>query len=74
MKKEEIVCDSCKKKIKEGHQQRFMVTVTIGYAHQYNDGGSVAAVDRMLEAFHLHFSCSKKMFAEFPHLVPKSML
>jgi len=73
MKEEKIKCDVCKKIIKEGHQQRYMVVVTLGYAHPYNDGGSCAAVERLSETYHLHFDCSRKMFEACPQIVPKYM-
>ena len=73
MKVEKITCDVCKKEIEEGHQQRYMIVVTIGYPHAYNDGGSCAAVDRLNKTYHLHFDCSKKMFDACPQIVPAAI-
>ena len=73
MKIEQIKCDVCEKLIEKGHQQRYMIIVTIGYPYSYNDGGSVAAVDRKSNTYHLHFDCSRKMFAACPQITPKSL-
>lgn len=73
MKTERIKCEVCKKTIGDGYQQRYMIVVTIGYAHQYNDGGSFPAVDRLSETYHLHFDCSRKMFSACPQIVPESL-
>jgi len=66
-----IICDKCKKEIKEGYQQRYMIVLTIGYAYQYNDGGSSAAVDREQETKYLHFDCAKPIFKAYPEVVPE---
>ena len=73
MRIDKIKCDVCKKTIEEGYQQRYMIVVTIGYAHQYNDGGSAPAVDRERKTYHLHFDCSKKMFLACPQIAPESI-
>lgn len=33
-----IICDKCKREIKDGHQQRYMIILQVNYPHQYNDG------------------------------------
>lgn len=48
-KQTKLICDKCKKEIKEGYQLRYMITLTVGYPLQYNDGGSCPAVDRESE-------------------------
>jgi hypothetical protein len=68
-----IKCDCCKKEIKDGHQKRYMIVLGIGYPYAYNDGGSIAAVDRESEIKHLHFECFKPVAKAFPWLVPKSL-
>jgi hypothetical protein len=72
-KETKIKCDKCKKEIKEGYDQRYMIIVSIGYAYQYNDGGSFPAVDRKQEKKYLHFDCSKPMFKACPELVPEAL-
>ncbi len=69
-----IKCDRCKKKIKKGHQQRYMIVLTIGYPHAYNDGGSVAAVDREQETYYLHFDCFKPIYKACPEITPKAII
>ena len=72
-KETKIKCDKCKKEIEEGYQQRYMIILTIGYPHQYNDGGSFPAVDRETEKKYLHFDCSKSMFKAHPEIVPDAL-
>lgn len=73
MEKTRIVCDECKKTIKEGVERRYMLVYTIGYPNAYNDGGSFAAVDREEQTFHLHYDCSRKIFKVCPKLIPTNM-
>lgn len=68
-----IICDKCKKEIKKGHQQRYMIILTVSYPHQYNDGGSAPAVDRESEKYHLHFDCFKPIYRACPQVVPESL-
>jgi len=72
-KQEKIICDKCKREIKDGYQQRFMIVLTVNYPHQYNDGGSCPAVDRESEKFYLHFKCFQPIFDACPQVVPKGL-
>lgn len=73
-KQTKIICDVCKKEIKDGRQQRYMIVLTINYPYQYNDGGSFAAVDREKETYYLHFDCFKPIYKACPEITPKSMV
>jgi hypothetical protein len=72
-KKTKLICDKCGKEIKEGYQQRYMIVVNIGYAHQYNDGGSCPAVDRESQKFYLHFDCFRDVYKKCPYLGPDDL-
>ena len=72
-KQTKIVCDKCKKEIKEGHPQIYMIVFTISYSRQFNDGGSFPATERECEKKYLHFDCSKPIFKAFPELVPEAL-
>lgn len=69
-----LICDKCKKEIKEGHQQRYMIVLTVSYPYPYNDGGCFAAVDREKETYYLHFDCFKPIYKACPGITPKSMI
>ena len=69
-----LICDKCKKEIKEGYQQRYMIVLTVNYPHQYNDGGSAPAVDRESEKYYLHFDCFKPIYKACPEITPKSII
>lgn len=73
MESKKIICDKCKKEIKEGYERRYMIILKIGYPLQYNDGGSTPAVDHESITRHLHFDCSKKMFQACPQIIPNSL-
>jgi hypothetical protein len=73
MEKTKVICDVCKKEIKEGYERRYMIALIIYYPFQYNDGGSCPAVDRESKTYHLHFDCSKKMFKACPEIFPESL-
>jgi len=68
-----IICDRCKKEITEGYQQRYMIILTVGYPHSYNDGGSCAAVDRESQEFYLHFDCLRPIYEVCPEVIPESL-
>lgn len=68
-----LVCDVCKKEIKSGYQQQYMIVVTIGYPHAYNDGGSVAAVDRESKTYHLHFDCFRPIYKVCLQITPTAI-
>jgi len=71
--KTKIICDKCKKEIKEGHEQKYMIILTVDYPYQCNDGGSFPAVDRCSEVYHLHFDCFKPIYEACPQVVPESL-
>lgn len=73
-KENKIKCDKCKKVIKEGYQQKWMIVLTVDYPHAYNDGGSFAAVDREKEIYYLHFDCFKPIYKACPEITPKSII
>lgn len=72
-KQTKIICDKCKKEITPGYQQKWMIELTVGYPHAFNDGGSCAAVDRESEKYYLHFACFKPICKACPQVVPESL-
>lgn len=46
-------CDVCGKKIKEGHQQYYMVTLKTDYLAQLDDG-SCAGTELVRDTYHIH--------------------
>ena len=73
-KQSKIICDVCKKEIKGGYPQRYMIILTVGYPHAYNDGGSCAAVDRKSQKYYLHFDCFKPIYKACPEITPESII
>lgn len=73
-KQTKLIWDKCKKEIKDGHQKRYMIVLTINYPYQYNDGGSFPAVDREEETKYLHFDCFKPIHKACSEITPESMV
>ena len=51
--KKDYTCDVCRKLIKQGHQQYYMVTLSADHLIQVDDG-SAAGTESVTEEYHVH--------------------